>query len=103
MVGRPVARAIDQQQVVEVTRCCTDGTRNACSFLYSGSAEVARHKGFAAIITYTMTRESGASLRALGWWGEEDATPGRSWDVPNRPRGGVEGTPWVRRPGGSRC
>ena len=36
IVGRPVARNIDQQNTVEVLRLCTDGTRNACSFLYGG-------------------------------------------------------------------
>lgn len=34
IVGRPVARASDDGSTAEVTRCCTDGTRNACSMLY---------------------------------------------------------------------
>src|ERR1051326_9404917 len=33
VVGRPVARHLDDGWTVEVTRCCTDGTRNACSKL----------------------------------------------------------------------
>lgn len=86
VVGRAVARGIDQERVVEVTRCCTDGTRNACSFLYAAAARVAEWLGFDAIITYTLDAESGASLRALVWWGEESATPGKSWSVPSRPR-----------------
>lgn len=80
VVGRPVARGIDQDGVVEVTRNCTDGTRNACSFVYARAADVARASGFRAIITYTLTEEPGCSLRALGWWGERlDDDDGRSW------------------------
>ena len=34
-VGRPVARMLDNGWTAEVTRCCTDGTKNACSILYA--------------------------------------------------------------------
>ena len=34
-VGRPVSRHLDKGWTLEVTRLCTDGTRNACSKLYS--------------------------------------------------------------------
>ena len=33
--GRPVSYQIDQKYVLEVTRLATDGTSNACSYLYS--------------------------------------------------------------------
>jgi hypothetical protein len=32
--GRPVAKGICKRHVLEVNRCATDGTRNACSWLY---------------------------------------------------------------------
>lgn len=35
IVGRPVSRYLDDGWTLEVNRLCTDGTRNACSFLYS--------------------------------------------------------------------
>ena len=35
IVGRPVARMRDNGTTLEVTRLCTDGTRNVCSFLYA--------------------------------------------------------------------
>ena len=35
IVGRPVARRLDDGWTLEVNRCCTDGTRNACSMLYA--------------------------------------------------------------------
>ena len=35
VVGRPVARMLDDGLTVEVTRMCTLGTDNACSMLYA--------------------------------------------------------------------
>lgn len=67
IVGRPVARSIDQRYVLEVNRCCTDGTGNAASFLYGRAAQVGKLLGYAWIITYTTPAEGGASLRAVGW------------------------------------
>lgn len=86
VVGRPRAKALSQDAGVEVTRLCTDGTKNACSFLYSAAAEVSRLMGFAWIITYTLPSEGGASLRALGWWPEEGCGgPSSAWAA-SRPR-----------------
>ena len=34
IVGRPLARALQDGWTCELTRMATDGTRNACSFLY---------------------------------------------------------------------
>lgn len=85
IVGRPVARRIDQNAVCEVTRLCTNGRWNACSFLYGVAARVAKEMGFARILTYTLPSEGGASLRGARWIRTGD-TPGRSWSVPSRPR-----------------
>jgi hypothetical protein len=46
IVGRPVSRFRDDGLTAEVTRLCTDGTRNACSFLYGASARAAFALGF---------------------------------------------------------
>ena len=67
IVGRPVARLTDQNRVAEVTRLATDGTRNACSFLYATAARAADAMGFDWIQTFTLPEEGGASLRAAGW------------------------------------
>ena len=37
IVGGPVSRGCDQKNTLEVTRLCTDGTRNACSRLLSAA------------------------------------------------------------------
>lgn len=34
-VARPVSRMLDDGKTIEVVRCCSDGTKNVCSFLYS--------------------------------------------------------------------
>jgi hypothetical protein len=67
IVGRPVARHLDDGVSVEVTRTYTTGTRNANSKLYGVSWRVARALGFQRLITYTQDGESGASLRAAGF------------------------------------
>lgn len=85
IVGRPVSRHLDNGTTLEVTRLCTDGSRNVCSFLYGAAARAAFALGFIRIGTYTMPDEGGASLRASGWHliGERG---GGSWSVPSRPR-----------------
>lgn len=85
IVSRPVARRIDHRRTLEVTRLCTDGTRNACSALYGAAARAAGALGYESIITYTLESEGGASLRASGWSVDGDS-PGRSWSCPSRPR-----------------
>lgn len=67
IVTRPPNRNSDDGLTCEVVRCATDGTKNACSFLYGKSAQVAAKMGFSRIITYTLEEETGASLRAAGW------------------------------------
>lgn len=85
IVGRPVSRMRDDGATLEVTRLCTDGTRNACSFLYGAAAKAAFALGYDRIGTYTLPSEGGASLRACGWKliGERG---GGSWSRDARPR-----------------
>ena len=46
IVGRPVSRYLDDGNTLEVTRLCTDGTRNACSYLYAMAARCAKQQGY---------------------------------------------------------
>ena len=85
MVGRPVARRLDDGWTLEVNRCCTDGTKNACSILYAAAWRVAKNLGYKKLITYILESEKGTSLRASGWK-EVGRAGGLSWDVPSRPR-----------------
>jgi hypothetical protein len=85
VVGRPVARMLNDGQTLEVTRCCTDGTRNACSFLYAAAWRAARDLGWRRLVTYTLPEEGGTSLRAAGWKLIGEAGGG-SWSRPSRAR-----------------
>jgi hypothetical protein len=85
IVGRPVSRHRDDGMTAEVTRLCTDETRNAYSFLYGACARAAFALGYRRIGTYILASEPGKSLVAAGWRliGERG---GGSWSVPSRPR-----------------
>lgn len=85
IVGRPVARMRDDGLTLEVTRLCTDGNRNACSFLYGAAARAAFALGYKRIGTYILRSETGTSLKATGWHtiGERG---GGSWNRLNRLR-----------------
>lgn len=98
MVGRPVARHLDDGRTVEVTRTCTDGTRNANSALYGAAWRTARGMGYRRLITYTQAGETGASLRAAGLRPVTTLGPRGGWDTPSRPRHswGVDGVYRVR-------
>jgi len=85
IAGRPVSRILDDGKTLEVTRLCTDGTANACSFLYSRCARIAKEMGYRRIITYILESEGGTSLKATGWKDEGQAGGG-SWNCPSRPR-----------------
>jgi hypothetical protein len=67
VVGRPVAMMLQDGTTAEVLRLCTDGTRNACSFLYGAAWRAARALGWRRLVTYTLPKEGGTSLRAAGW------------------------------------
>lgn len=84
VVGRPVARLTDQKYVAEVTRLCTDGTKNVCSFLYAAAARAAVSLGYREIQTFILDSEPGVSLIAAGW---EDAglSRGGSWTRTSKP------------------
>jgi hypothetical protein len=85
--GRPVSRHLDDGWTLEVNRVATDGTRNACSFLYGAVRRIGKAMGYRRFVTYTLPEEGGASLRGAGWQLVGEAGGG-SWDTPNsgRPR-----------------
>lgn len=84
IVGRPVARRLDDGMTVEILRVATDGARNACSMLYGACRRVARELGYQRVVTYTLPAEGGASLRAAGFKFDGEA--------------GGSGAMWASRP-----
>lgn len=85
ITGRPVSRHLDNGWTLEVTRCCTDGTKNACSALYGAAWRAAKAMGYNKLITYTLPEEGGGSLRGAGWICLGEAGGG-SWSRMARPR-----------------
>lgn len=85
IVGRPVARLLQDGWTAEVTRVATDGTRNACSFLYGACWRAARALGYRRLVTYTLREEGGASLRGAGFTLIGEAGGG-TWSRRARPR-----------------
>lgn len=85
-VGNPVARKLCDGYTLEVTRCCTDGTKDVCSFLYSRCARICKEMGYKKIITYILETEDGTSLKASGWHLDKENAGGVSWNMPSRPR-----------------
>ena len=69
IVGKPVSRRLDNQFVAEVSRLCIKepAPKNACSFLYNKCWNIWKQMGGKKILTYTLTYESGSSLRGAGW------------------------------------
>jgi hypothetical protein len=85
IVGRPVSRMRDDGGTLEVTRLCTIGEKNVCSFLYGAAARAAFALGYRRIGTYILKSEPGTSLKAAGWKliGERG---GGGWGRSNRVR-----------------
>lgn len=87
IVGRPVGRGLQDGYTAEVTRCCTDGTKNVPSMIYRALWRAVKALGYRRLVTYTLPQEGGASLRAAGFKLIGQAGGG-TWHRPNtgRPR-----------------
>lgn len=73
IVGNPIsATFMDRKKygfVAEVLRTCVlpDSPKGTVSFLYGACWRVWREMGGTRLLTYTLTDESGSSLRGAGW------------------------------------
>lgn len=85
IVGRPVARMLDDGWTLEVNRTCTDGTKNVNSLLYGACRRATFALGYRRLVTYTLASEQGCSLIASGWRCIGIAAGG-CWSRQSRPR-----------------
>ena len=88
IVGRPPARNSDDGVTAEITRCCVkEGIPNGCSILMGAACKAAKAMGYERIITYTLSSESGSSLKGAGLLpaGEVKANK-NGWSRASRPR-----------------
>ena len=69
IVGRPVARKLDNGLTMEITRLCVldPAPKNLCSFLYSRCCKIWKAMGGEKLITYTLETEAGTSLKAANF------------------------------------
>lgn len=92
IVGRPTARLLPQEEWAEVTRLCLDRGLSsklrykAASMANGWAADEAERRGRCKIITYTLRRESGLSLRYSRWKRDPVESKGGSRNRPSRPR-----------------
>jgi hypothetical protein len=87
IVGRPIARLLDDGYTAEVTRCCVldDAPKGACSFLYGRCWRVWQQMGGMRMVTYTLQTEGGSSLKGAGWK-IVGKTDGGGWNRDGRER-----------------
>ncbi len=67
IVGRPLARKLDNGNTVEILRLCVkEGYPNVASRLYNRTRKICELMGYDSVITYTLQTEPGSSLKAIG-------------------------------------
>ena len=83
IVGRPISIRKDDGVTAEVTRCCVvdDAPLGSCSFLYACCWRAWKSMGGKRIITYTLKKEGGSSLKGAGWkvLHEVEIHKGKGW------------------------
>lgn len=90
IAGRPIARMLDNGKTIEILRVCVkEEYKNANSKLYGRVKRICQLMGYEKIITYTLQRESQASLKAIRAKPVSNVKPG-DWDRLNRHRNGQE-------------
>lgn len=99
IVGNPLSASYMDGVTAEVTRLCVRqrAPRNLCSMLYAACARVWRGMGGKRLITYTLARESGASLRGAGFRAAAQCPPsGDRWKSRGRDHQAIYDEPKVR-------
>ena len=89
IVGRPVARMLQDGYTAEVLRVCVnpEAPENCCSFLYGRCWRIWQDMGGLRLVTYTLAQESGASLKASNFKFIREVPPSeRGWSRDGRER-----------------
>ena len=86
IAGRPVARLLDDGRTLEITRVCVEpGYPNSCSKVYARLKQIGQLFGYTSIKTYSLVKESGSSLKAIGAVPEARVKPHNGWSRPGKP------------------
>lgn len=85
IVGRPIARHLDDAMALEVARLVTDGSRNCCSMLLADSWRAAKALGYRRLITHPRRRRRREPARRRVDQGARPAAA-LGWSTLTRPR-----------------
>jgi len=81
ITGNPVSATYMDGLTLEITRLCVLETapKGTSSFLISKCSSIWRLMGGEKILTYTLSHESGASLKGAGWAKVGEVSPHNNW------------------------
>jgi hypothetical protein len=87
IVGRPVARLLQNPETAEILRLCVSpaAPKGACGRLYGRCKRIWQLMGGDRVVTYTLAAEPGDSLRGAGFVIEAEVAA-RALDTPSRRR-----------------
>lgn len=88
IVGRPTARLLQVEGAAELTRLCMSDAapKGAGSKLYSRAKRIWQLMGGTKLHTYTLSKESGASIRGAGLKEPAAEVQQQQWTRPSRKR-----------------
>lgn len=86
IVGRPIARMLQVPGAAEVLRTSPAAPKGSGSKLYARARRIWQLMGGTKLHTYTLQRESGASMRGAGIHEAAVDVDGAQWDRDARPR-----------------
>lgn len=97
IVGRPIARLLQEPGTAELLRCCVGpgAPEGAGKKLNARCKRVWQLMGGTRLVTYTLARESGGSLSGAGFV-REASVPGRQWNGSKRGGRAIAGEPKTR-------
>ena len=83
----PKSRHQMDGETLEINRCCAAPRyAGVCSNLYARAIRIGREMGYRRFLTYTLSEESGSSLRAVGFRPDGVTIASKGWDSPSRHR-----------------
>lgn len=84
IVGRPISRYMDDGLTLEINRLCVlNNKKNTCSMLYGRVSKIAKLMGYEKVITYTLVKEPGISLKASGFHNDRLSKFNAGWSMRN--------------------
>ena len=88
IVGRPIAQLLQVKGAAELLRLCVspDAPKGAPSKLYSRAKRIWQLMGGTTLHTYTLTKESRASMKGAGLKEPTAEVKPQQWDRRKRPR-----------------